>query len=137
MHIHRVGLMPSFLAWAVAAIMVLPHSASGQVVARAGYVGTVTQADAHEAGELFTFSNLTSDAPVVSWPSGYAEPYVNVFENDDIIVLFRVARFTGSTETIYLLKKRMSFTIIEVGVLQATVQKTDLHPQVTRGTLKW
>ena len=83
--------------------------------ARDGYIGAVSKADKRKSGQQFTFANLRSQRPFVTFPSGNGEETTKVFEDDETIVLIFVAHLTGSTETFYLNKKRNRFTLIEVG----------------------
>ena len=118
-------------------ISILGSSAShADAGARAGYVGTVTKSDRHKTGQQFTFANLLSQRPFVTFPSGYGNETTKFFEDDEITVLVFVAQFTGSTETFYLNKKRDRFMLIEVGALEATASGKNFRPDVTSGTLK-
>ncbi|HBR51382.1 MAG TPA: hypothetical protein DEA71_15015 [Nitrospira sp.] len=107
-----------------------------QTPARDGYIGIVSKADGRKSGEQFTFANLRSQRPFITFPSGNGEETTKVFEDDETIVLIFVAHLTGSTETFYLNKKRNRFTLIEVGALEATATGADFRPKVTYGTLK-
>lgn len=107
-----------------------------QSPARDGYIGVISKADTRKSGQQFTFANLHSQQPFVTFPSGNGEQTAKVFEDDEIVVLIYVAYLTGSTETFYLNKKRNRFTLIEVGALEATATGTDFRPNITYGTLK-
>lgn len=76
-----------------------------QTPARDGYIGIVSKADGRKSGEQFTFANLRSQRPFVTFPSGNGEETTKVFEDNETIVLIFVAHLTGSTETLYLNKK--------------------------------
>lgn len=107
-----------------------------QVPIREGYIGVATKSDSRKAGQQFTFANLQTQKPFVTFPSGFGQQSLKVFEDDETIVLIYVAHLTGSTETFYLNKKRNRFTLIEVGALEATATGIDFRPTVTTGTLK-
>lgn len=107
-----------------------------QVPIREGYIGVATKSDSRKAGQQFTFANLQTQKPFVTFPSGFGQQSLKVFEDDETIVLIYVAHLTGSTETFYLNKKRNRFTLIEVSTLEATVSGADFRPSVTTGTLK-
>jgi hypothetical protein len=107
-----------------------------QTAARDGYIGVVSKSDSRKLGQQFTFANLRSSQPFVTFPSGNGEKTTKVFEDDELVVLIFVAHLTGSTETFYLSKKRGHFTLIEVGALEATATGSDFRPEVTYGTLR-
>ena len=107
-----------------------------QVPVREGYIGVATKSDSRKIGQQFTFANLQTQKPFVTFPSGFGQQSLKVFEDDEIIVLIYVAHLTGSTETFYLNKKRNRFTLIEVSALEATATGADFRPSVTTGTLK-
>lgn len=107
-----------------------------QAPAKDGYIGVVSKSDKRKSGQQFTFANLRSQRPFITFPSGNGEETTKVFENDEIAVLIFVAHLTGSTETFYLNKKRNRFTLIEVGALEATATEADFRPAITYGTLK-
>jgi hypothetical protein len=110
--------------------------AYAQVSPRDGYIGVVSKADRRKPGEQFTFANLRAQRPFVTFPSGNGEETTKVFEDDETIVLISVANLTGSTETFYLNKKRNRFTLVEVGVLEATATGVDFRPYATHGALR-
>ena len=110
--------------------------ASAQALPRDGYVGVVSKADQRKPGQQFTFANLRTERPFVTFPSGNGVETTKVFEDDETIVLFFVAHLTGSTETFYLNKKRNRFTLIEIGALEATATNADFRPDTTQGALK-
>ena len=110
--------------------------ASAQASLRDGYIGVVSKSDKRKPGQRFTFANLRTQRPFVTFPSGNGEETTKVFEDEETIVLIFVAHLTGSTETFYLNKKRNRFTLIEVGALEATATGTDFRPDTTHGTLK-
>ena len=110
--------------------------AYAQSPVRDGYIGVVSKAAKRKPGQQFTFANLQSSGPFVTFPSGNGEQTAKVFEDDETIVLIFVANLTGSTETFYLNKKRSRFTLIEVGALEATATGADFRPDITYGTLK-
>jgi hypothetical protein len=120
----------------IAAVGVLSEVAHSQSTTRDGYVGVVSKSDTRKVGQQFTFANLRSSRPFVTYPSGNGDETTKAFEDDELIVLIFVANLTGSTETFYLSKKRNRFTLIEVGALEATVTGTEFRPAVTYGTLK-
>ncbi len=101
-----------------------------------GYVGVVSKSDARKVGQQFTFANLRTPRPFVTYPSGSGTETTKVFEDNELIVLIFVANLTGSTETFYLSTKKSQFTLIEVGALEATVTGSDFRPKVTFGTLR-
>jgi hypothetical protein len=103
---------------------------------RDGYVGVVSKSDSRKVGQQFTFANLRTPRPFVTYPSGSGAETTKVFEDSELIVLIFVANLTGSTETIYLSTKKGQFTLIEVGALEATVTGSDFRPMVTYGTLR-
>ena len=110
--------------------------ASAQALPRDGYVGVVSKADQRKPGQQFTFANLRTERPFVTFPSGNGAETTKVFEDDETIVLIFVAHLTGSTETFYLNKKRNRFTLIGIGALEATATGADFRPDATQGTLK-
>ena len=99
-----------------------------------GFIGIVTKSDS-KIGSQYTFANIDTHNPSVTYPSGNRSETVKIYEDDELIVLTYLALLTGSTETYYLNKKRNRFTIIEVGALEATVRGIDFIPQITYGTL--
>ena len=108
-----------------------------QVSPRVGYVGVVSKASIRRPGEKFTFADLQTEHPFVTFPSGNGhQGYAKVFEDDWTIVLVYVAQITGSTETFYINKKFNRFTLIEVGILEANVTGENYKPDITYGTLK-
>ena len=107
-----------------------------QLPARDGYVGVVSKSDARKVGQQFTFANLRTSRPFVTYPSGSGAETTKVFEDSELIVLIFVANLTGSTETFYVSRKNNQFTLIEVGALEATVTGSDFRPKVTYGTLR-
>jgi hypothetical protein len=110
--------------------------AYAQALPRDGYIGVVSKSDKRKPGQQFTFANLRTQRPFITFPSGNGEETMKVFEDDETIVLIFVAHLTGSTETFYLNKKRNRFTLIEVGALEATATGADFRPDTTQGTLK-
>jgi len=110
--------------------------ANAEALPRDGYVGVVSKADQRKPGQQFTFANLRTERPFVTFPSGNGVETTKVFEDDETIVLFFVAHLTGSTETFYLNKKRNRFTLIEIGALEATATNADFRPDTTQGALK-
>jgi len=106
--------------------------AHAQVLPRDGYIAVVSKADRRKPGEQFTFANLRTQRPFVTFPSRNGEETTKVFEDDETIVLISVANLTGSTETFYLNKKRNRFTLIEVGVLEATATGVDFRPNASQ-----
>lgn len=107
-----------------------------QTATRDGYVGVVSKSDERKVGQQFTFANLRTPRPFVTYPSGNGAETTKVFEDNELIVLVFVANLTGSTETFYLSNKTGRFTLIEVGALEATVTGNDFRPKVTYGTLR-
>jgi len=73
---------------------------------------------------------------MVTYPSGFGNETMKVYEDDDLIVLFYIASATGSTETYYINKKSKRFTLIEVGAFEASVEEKDCIPMVSYGYLK-
>ena len=120
----------------MASIGLLAGSAYSQSEVRDGYIGVVSKSDKRIIGQQFTFANLRSQRPFVTYPSGNGDETTKVFESDELVVLILVAHLTGSTETFYLSKTRNRFTLIEVGALEAVVTGTEFRPAVTYGTLK-
>jgi hypothetical protein len=96
----------------------------------------VTQSPKRKSGERFTFANIQSSRPFVTFPSGYGDYATKVYDDDELVVLFFVGHQTGSTETFHLDKKRRRFTLVEVGALEARVRGTDIQPMVTFGNLE-
>ena len=127
--------MKTLVATAMVFTLCLPTGVEAQQ-AREGYSGTVTSSAKRKTGELFTFANLRSKRPFVTYPSGNGAESFKVFEDDDIVVLFSVAPLTGSTETYYLHKKRNRFTVVEVGAMEAVVTESDFRPDITHGDLR-
>lgn len=107
-----------------------------QISSSLGFVGIVSKSDERKTGSQYTFANIGTSRPFVTYPSGFGNETVKVYEDDELIVLFYLATATGSTETYYLNKKTKRFTIIEVSTLGATVEGKDFTPKVTYGTLK-
>jgi len=105
-------------------------------VMRDGYSGVVTSSAKRKAGERFTFANLRSKRPFVTYPSGTGAETFKVFEDEETVVLLFIASVTGSTETFYMNKQRNRFTVIEVGAMKAVVTETDFRPDVTHGDLR-
>jgi hypothetical protein len=103
---------------------------------RDGFIGLVTKSDKDKSGSQYTFANLRTSCPFVTYPSGNGAETNKVYEDKEIIVLIFVAVLTGSTETFYLNKKTKRFTLIEVGALEATVTGSDFRSNVTYGSLK-
>ena len=110
--------------------------AHAQATVRDGYTGTITKSDDRKVGAQFTFANLRSSKPFVTFPGGNGNEVSKVFENGELIVLVFVASLTGSTESFYLSKSRGQFTLVEVGALEATVRGTEFRPTVTYGNLQ-
>jgi hypothetical protein len=126
-------------AWLWVALLVLGFIAVPVLAEKQspeGFVGSVAKSDERKPGSQFTFANLGSPRPFITFPKGNGEETTKVFEDDELIVLIFVANLTGSTETFYLNKKTKRFTLIEVGALEATAMGTDFKPKVTYGTLK-
>lgn len=124
------------IALVVTCLVVVTAPARSETPTREGYKGIVLKSDGRKVGEQFTFANLLSPNPFVTYPSGSGAQAVKVFENDELIVLIFVANLTGSTETFYLSKTSGRFTLIEVGALEATVTGSEIRPKVTYGKLK-
>jgi len=101
-----------------------------------GFVGIVSKSDHRKAGSQFTFANVGSHRPFVTYPSGFGNETIKLYEDDDLTVFLYVASTTGSTETYYLNKKTKRFTIIEVGAWEAVAEGKDFVPRVTYGNLK-
>jgi hypothetical protein len=102
----------------------------------AGFTGTVTKSNTRAKGQRFTFANIRSDRPFVTYPTGHGDHATKVFEDDELVVLFFVGYLTGSTEMFYLDVDRRRFTLIEVGVLDGRHKGGDLRPDVTFGDLE-
>ena len=120
----------------VLALGLFSDPAHPQTASRDGYVGVVSKSDDRKVGQQFTFANLRTSRPFVTYPSGNGADTAKVFEDNELIVLIFVANLTGSTETFYLNMKRGQFTLIEVGALEATVTGSDFRPKVTYGALR-
>ena len=120
----------------IAGFMLLARSTYPQTTIRDIYKGVVSKSDGRKAGEEFTFANLHTSRPFVTYPSGIGNETVKVFEDNDLTVLIFVANLTGSTDTFYLSKEKGRFTLIEVSALEARVAETDFRPIVTYGKLK-
>ncbi len=110
--------------------------AHSQPTPQGAYIGIVIKANNHKVGDQFTFANLQTQRPFVTYPSGNGNETVKVFEDDETVVLIFVARLSGSTETFYLNKKRNRFTLVEVGALEATATGSDFRPETTYGALR-
>jgi hypothetical protein len=132
----KMSLSRYLFAVLLAGLGFLGGAAYAQPAARDGYIGVVSKSDSRKVGQQFTFANLRSSQPFVTYPSGNGDKSTKVFEDDELIVLIFVAHLTGSTETFYLSKKRGNFTLIEVGALEATASGSDFRPKVTYGTLR-
>ena len=132
MHASKLILTLLFFVFAI----IDAEVACAQALPRDGYIGVISKADNRKTGQQFTFANLRTQRPFVTFPSGNGEKTTKVFEDDETIVLIFVADLTGSTETFYLNKKRNRFTLIEVGALEATATGADFRPDATQGTLK-
>jgi hypothetical protein len=72
----------------------------------------------------------------VSFPSGKADTFAKVFEDEETMVLFFVGYLSGSTTTFYLNKKTLRFARVDVGVLEARALRTDPKPTTQYGTLR-
>jgi len=101
-----------------------------------GFIGIISKSERYKKGSQYTFANISSDKPIVTYPSGFGNEAIKVYEDDELVVLFYIASVTGSTETYYLNKKNKRFTLIEVGAFEATVEGKDYIPKVTYGALK-
>lgn len=101
-----------------------------------GYIGVVSKSDDRKTGERFTFANLRSEQPFVTYPSGHGGYPTKLFEDSDLIILLFVGQNFGSTEMFYLDKNRNRFTLVEVGALEARVNGREIRPHVTYGTIK-
>jgi hypothetical protein len=110
-------------------------TASGQT-AHDGYVGVLTESAKRKVGEQFTFANLRTPHPFVTYPSGYGGEFTKVYEDQNMIVLFFVGSATGSTETYYLNKSKGIFTVVEVGVLESVGNGKPPRADVSQGTLR-
>ena len=110
--------------------------ACAQTSTRDGYVGSITKADKRKAGQQFTFANLQSSRPFVTFPNGNGQETNKTYEDNETIVLIFVSDFTGSSEMFYLSKKHNRFTLIEVSALEAIVMGTIFRPDTSYGTLK-
>ncbi len=120
----------------IAAVGLVLFPTISKAAERDGFIGIVIKSDERKPGSQFTFANLRTSRPFVTYPSGNGAETNKVFEDNELIVLIFVAELTGSTETFYLSKKTKRFTLIEVGALEATVTETDFRPKVTYGSLK-
>jgi len=127
--------VPIMLLLSIAIILdTLPICA--QTSSPLGFDGIVSKSDRHKVGSKFTFANVSSYHPFVTYPSGFGNEIDKKYEDDELIVFIFVA-VTGSTEIYYLNKKTKRFTIIEVGVhTEETVAGRDITPKVTYGNLK-
>lgn len=124
------------VAVALLAFALCATSGAEAQATREGYSGIVTNSAKRKTGERFTFANLRSKRPFVTYPSGTGTETIKVFEDEDIVVLLFVASLSGSTETFYLHKKRNRFTIVEVGAMEAVVTESDFRPDITHGDLR-
>jgi len=108
-----------------------------EMAKRDGFIGIITKSDdQNKIGAQITFANLRTSLPFITFPSGNGAESSKVFEDDEIVVLLFVAGASGSTETYYINKKKLRFTRIEVGALEATVSGKDFIPKVSHGILK-
>ena len=89
-------------------------AAKAQSAAHEGYYGVVSKSDSHKVGSSFTFANLLSDRPFVTYPSGHGEQSAKVFEDGDLIVPLFVAHLTGSTEIFYIAKNALSSPLLKL-----------------------
>jgi hypothetical protein len=136
----RGSRRPSGLGYWVACFLLafigLGKGAAAEPASGGGLVGRVTQSAERKVGERFTFANIHSTRPFVTFPSGHGEHTTKVYEDDELVVLFFVGYLTGGTETFYLDKARHRFTLVEVGALEARARGTDIQPIVTFGNLE-
>lgn len=108
-----------------------------QAAGQDGFIGVITKSDEQKkVGAQITFANIRTSHPFITYPDGIGAEAIKVFEDDTIIVLIFVAELTGSTDTFHLNKKRMRFTRVEIGALEATAEDKDFQPIVSFGTLK-
>ena len=119
--------------------LVLAITAAGalsQSPRRDGYIGVVSQSVNHKPGAQFTFANIWSPKPFIVWPSGNGRETTKVFEDDEFIVLFFIASGTGATETFYLKKAALRFTLVEASFLATQGPSGEVQPTITHGSLK-
>jgi len=91
MHI-RIGCIVIALLFSVPAL-------AEPINGRNSLIGTATDSsDKDKLNKQVTFVGIATDHPVVVYPSGYDYKMINVFENEDLIVLQFVPDITGSTE---------------------------------------
>ena len=86
------------------ALGLFAEPAHPQTASRDGYVGVVSNSDDRKVDQQFTFANLRTSRPFVTYPSGNGAETTKVFEDNELVVLIFVANLTGSTETFYLNK---------------------------------
>jgi hypothetical protein len=126
----RIGFIIIILVFAVPAL-------AGTIDGRNSLIGTVTDSpDKDKLNKQVTFVDLSTDHPVVVYPSGYDYKMTTVFENEDLIVLQFVADTTGSTDTIYIEKKARRFLIVTVGALEGVVESKPFPVETHRGVIK-
>jgi hypothetical protein len=114
-----------------------PLATFSQAAGQDGFIGVITKSDKQEkVGARITFANMRMSRPFITYPDGIGAEAIKVFEDDTLIVLVFVAELTGSTDTFHLNKKRMRFTRVEIGALEATVEDKDFQPIISFGTLK-
>lgn len=103
---------------------------------RDGYVGSISKTDKRKIGQQFTFANLQTTRPFVTFPSGNGQETNKIYEDEEILVLIFVSNLSGSSEMFYLNKKHNRFTLIEVSALEAKMKDTIFRPDTTYGTLR-
>ena len=57
--------------------------AYAQALPRDGYIGVVSKSDKRKPGQQFTFANLRTQRPFITFPSGNGEETMKVFEDDE------------------------------------------------------
>lgn len=133
MHVRQL-LMQTIFSFLL--ISLCTEIAYAQPSTREGYVESISKADKRKAGQQFTFANLQTPQPFITFPNGNGQETNKVYEDDELIVLVFVSNFSGSSEMFYLNKKHNRFTLIEVSALEARIMGTIFRPDTTYGTLR-
>lgn len=120
----------------MALILLNSYAISAEELNSLGFIGVISKSERYKEGMQYTFANISSGKPMITYPSGFGNEALKVYEDNELVVLFYIAAVTGSTETYYLNKRTKRFTLIEVGAFEATAEGKDYIPKVTYGALK-
>lgn len=100
-----------------------------------GVVSAITGGDKKNLGSTITFLGLSEKKVSVTWPDGYSATLEKLHEDQNIVVLQRLAP-VGSTETVYIEKKSRRFLAISVGVLRVSLPNGHVGLTTYEGYLK-